>query len=176
MKKIIIGSKNPTKIASVTNAFQKAFPDDNFEFIGVGSPSNVSDQPMSNEETYEGAINRAQHTKSKHPDANFWVGIEGGIAYHQEDMEAFAWIVILSENQIGKARTGSFVLPKKIQILVEDGVELGLADDMVFKRNNSKQQNGAVGILTNDLITRSTYYEHAVTLALIPFLKSDIYS
>jgi len=176
MKKVIIGSKNPIKVASVTHAFHKAFPNEIFDFIGVISQSKVSDQPMSDEETYLGATNRASNARSNHPKADFWVGVEGGISYHKEDMEAMAWIVILSKSQTGKARTGTFVLPKEIQLLVEQGIELGVADDIVFKRNNSKQQNGAVGILTNDLITRSTYYEHATTLALIPFLKPELYT
>lgn len=175
MKKVVIGSINPIKITCTTNAFQKAFPYETFEFIGVNSPSKVSDQPMSDEETYLGATNRALHIKESIPTADYYVGIEGGIGYHAEDMEAFAWIVILSStDQKGKARTSSFVLPKKIQTLVEGGIELGIADDMVFSRKNSKQENGAVGILTNDLITRSDYYEQAVILAIIPFLSSEL--
>jgi len=54
-------------------------------------------------------------------------------------------------------------------------MELGHADDMVFKRDNSKQKNGAVGILTHDLIDRASYYEQALILALIPFINKDIY-
>jgi non-canonical (house-cleaning) NTP pyrophosphatase len=40
-------------------------------------------------------------------------------------------------------------------VLVESGKELGDADDIVFGKSNSKQQNGAVGILTHDIITRT---------------------
>ncbi len=46
----------------------------------------------------------------------------------------------------------------------------------LFKKQNSKQQNGAVGLLTNDLITRETLYHQAVILALIPFLNQALYS
>jgi inosine/xanthosine triphosphatase len=176
MKKVIVGSQNPAKIKSVSEAFKKVFINDEFDFVGINSPSKVSDQPMSDEETYQGASNRALYTKSTMPNADYWIGIEGGIAYHHGDMEAYAWIVILSKHQSGKARTGSFVLPREVQTLIEDGVELGEADDLVFKRQNSKQKNGAVGILTNDLITRTSYYEHAAILALIPFIKTEFYS
>ena len=31
------------------------------------------------------------------------------------------------------------------------------------------------GVLTNDLITREIYYDHACTLALIPFLTPDLH-
>lgn len=175
MKKVIIGSKNPIKVESTYTAFSKIFPEEIFTFEGVNSSSQVSDQPMSDEETFQGATNRANKAKQNYPNAEYWVGIEGGISYHEGDMEAYAWVVVLSKSQQGKARTASFVLPKKIQVLVEEGVELGVADDIVFDRENSKQQNGAVGILTNDLITRATYYEQAAILALIPFLKEELY-
>lgn len=33
-----------------------------------------------------------------------------------------------------------------------------------------------VGILTNEIITRSVYYEHALILALIPFIHPELYN
>ena len=108
-------------------------------------------------------------------DADYWVGIEGGVDRDGEQMLAFAWIVIRSREQTGKARTGAFYLPRSIVQLVLDGKELGEADDIIFNRQNSKQENGAVGLLTRDIIDRKKYYEHAVILALIPFLNPDHY-
>jgi len=67
-----------------------------------------------------------------------------------------------------------FQLPKKIQKLIDEGFELGEADDLVFKRNESKKKNGAVGILTNNLIDRTKYYEEAVILSLIPFINKKL--
>jgi len=55
MKKVIIASKNPVKIQSVKNGFEKMFLDQDFEFIGVSTPSGVADQPISNSETFLGA-------------------------------------------------------------------------------------------------------------------------
>ena len=51
----------------------------------------------------------------------------------------------------------------------------GDADDVVFERSNSKQANGAVGLLTGDVITRASLYAHAVVLALIPFRNMELY-
>jgi len=69
----------------------------------------------------------------------------------------------------GKARSGSFVLPKQIAALVAEGLELGDADDRVFGQTNSKQKNGSIGLLTGDVITRASYYAPVVSMALIPF-------
>lgn len=173
--RVIVGSKNPVKINCTLLAFQKVFPNDLIKVEGVSVPSGVADQPMSDHETHQGAVNRTQKAKEIHPSAQYWVGIEGGIEDSNSGMEAFAWVTILSGKQKGQARTATFQLPPKIQELVRQGIELGEADDMVFDRKNSKQSNGAVGILTNDLIGRSAYYEPAVVLALIPFLHPDLY-
>ncbi|MBZ9731756.1 DUF84 family protein, partial [Salegentibacter sp. JZCK2] len=81
--------------------------------------------------------------------ADYWVGIEGGIEKTGEkEMQAFAWIVVKSRQYIGKGKTGTFFLPDEIISLINEGKELGEADDIVFGQNNSKQKNGAVGILT----------------------------
>jgi len=172
MKKVLIASRNPVKINATKKAFKEVFSD-RFEFKGVSVDSLVSDQPMSNNETLKGATNRLQNIK--HLEADYLVSIEGGVDLLDNNYEAFAWIVISDKNKIGKAKTASFALPLKISKLIKEGYELGDADDMVFKRSNSKQQNGAVGILTNNLIDRAEYYVHAIILALIPFTNSKLY-
>ena len=176
MKKVIVASQNPVKIQCVSQAFQKAFPGDDYGFAGISVPSEVADQPMTDEETFTGATNRAENAKKSAPDADYWVGIEGGVEKVDSEMEAFAWVVIISGKLRGKARTATFQLPPPVIQLIDEGMELGHADDLVFKRENSKQNNGAVGILTNDLIDRVSYYEPAVILALIPFLNERLFA
>lgn len=176
MKKIVVASTNPVKIETTQNGFKKMFPKENFSVQGISAKSDVPDQPMSEEETLRGATNRANHVSKLVPDADYWVGIEGGLAEINEDLQAFAWIVIKSKDGIiGKGRTGSFFLPNKIIDLIKQGKELGEADDIVFGRINSKQGNGAVGILTHNVLTRATFYEPAVVLALIPFKNLELY-
>ena len=173
--KVVVGSQNPVKIRCTQLAFQSAFPDHTIHVIGISAPSGVSDQPASDAETLRGANNRAVYCKTSRPEADYWVGIEGGITDSDEKMDAFAWVSILSGKKEGQAKTATFQLPPKIRSLVLEGMELGAADDLVFNRKNSKQSNGAVGILTHDLIDRVAYYEPAVVLALIPFLNPDLY-
>jgi len=79
------------------------------------------------------------------------------------------------DGKIGKGKTGSFFLPQKVAELVRQGMELGEADDIVFGKKNSKQANGAIGILTDDVITRTTYYVPAIIMALIPFKNEELY-
>ncbi len=169
MKTIIVASTNPVKIQAALAGFQAMFPDETFTVRGISVPSGVSDQPMSDEETLNGALNRAQAARQQLTAADFWAGIEGGCEEKHGNLWAFAWVTVLAGDITGKGRTAAFTLPHEIADLVRQGVELGMADDQVFGRSNSKQGNGAVGILTADVIDRTSYYEHAVVLALVPF-------
>jgi inosine/xanthosine triphosphatase len=175
MKRIVIASKNPVKIRTTLLGFKRMFPSEEFEVKGVSVPSGVSHQPMSEDETYKGAFNRVQRAKEMCKDADFWVGIEGGVEEKDNEMRTFAWIVIMSKKEIGKGRTATFFLPKRVVELIKSGKELGEADDIVFGRMNSKQKNGAIGILTGDVIDRVKLYEQAVISALIPFKNKGIY-
>lgn len=175
MKTIVIASSNPVKSQAALNGFRRMFPAESFEILPRPAPSGVSDQPMTSAETLQGALNRAAAVKATHPQADFWVGIEGGV---EEDggLAAFAWVAVLSPAGSGKARTGTFFLPPAVAHLVRQGIELGEADDIVFGTTNSKQQNGAIGLLTGDVIDRAALYEHAVALALVAIRNPGLYA
>jgi inosine/xanthosine triphosphatase len=179
---VIIASTNPVKIQSTEDGFKKMFPDENIEVIGKNVASGVSHQPITDHETYTGAKTRAENAKIAFPDADFWVGIEGGVEENMNDpsrstMVAFAWVVVFgSSNDIsGEARSASFRLPRVISDLIRQGIELGEADDRVFGVQNSKQQNGAVGLLTRNVVDRFGLYSMPVVLSLIPICNFDLY-
>ena len=176
MKQVVIASKNPVKQQAALAGFQKMFPNERFELKEIAVPSGVGDQPMTDAETLQGALNRTKHAIEMSPEADYWVGVEGGVEATANGLEAFAWIIVRSRERIGKARTGTFLLPDQVAELVLRGVELGEADDIVFNRSNSKQENGAVGLLTGNVIDRAGLYTHAVVLALIPFKNEVLFS
>ena len=45
----------------------------------------------------------------------------------------------------------------------------------MFGKSNSKQDMGSCGILTDGLINRFEFYDHAMILAMIPFMKPELY-
>jgi len=175
MKTIFIASTNPVKIEATLRGFQAMFPEQKFVTKSVQVPSEVGSQPFSNGETLEGAINRAKNAKKVAPDGDFWVGIEGGVAENNGSLAAFAWIVIQAHDLTGQSRTGTFFLPVPIARLLREGKELGEADDIVFHQTNSKQVQGAIGLLTRNVINRRLLYQHAVILALVPFKNRQLY-
>ena len=176
MKTIIVASKNPVKIEAARSAFTQMFPEETFGFEGVSVESGVRDQPMTDEETLTGARTRVENARIAHPDADFYISFEGGCEEDTEELRAFAWTVVESrEGKFGKGRSGTFYLPHEVAVLVLGGKELGEADDIVFGRTNSKEQNGAVGLLTHDIFDRTSNYAYAAILALIPLKNPHLY-
>ncbi len=88
---IIVGSKNPVKIGAAEQAFTQAMPQERWLAQGLDVPSGVSEQPMTDAETLQGAMTRMQNAQKLFPGADYWVGIEGGIDRQGSEMHAFAW-------------------------------------------------------------------------------------
>ncbi len=168
-QKVVIASLNPAKINAVKSAFQSAFPQQAFEFVGIIVPSEVADQPMTNEETHRGAVNRVKNAKVEMPTADFYVGLEAGI----EGNVTFAWMVIESDTHRGESRSASLMLPPEVLAQLADANELGDVMDKVFGTENIKQKGGAISLLTQNQLTRSSVYHQALILALIPFTNPD---
>lgn len=179
-KRLVIASKNPVKIGAALEGFQRMFPGNTYTTHGISVPSGVSDQPLSDKETLQGALNRAQNVQQHDPEADYWIGVEGGVEDTPDQipgtLQSFAWVVIIDRDKgrTGKARTASFYQPEEVAKLVRGGMELGHADDAVFGTSNSKQHSGSVGLLTGDVLTRESYYVQAVILALIPFKNGEL--
>jgi inosine/xanthosine triphosphatase len=170
-----VGSENPVKINCVAAAVTEVWPTS--QVVGTSTDSQVSAQPKSEGEMYTGALNRARQALANITKANYGVGIEGGIVDAETGMWAFAVVVIVDRNdRISEGQTGRFKLPTGVARLIrEEGLELGEADDRFFGRHNSKQNEGAIGILSDGKITRLELYKPAVTFALLPLLHPEYY-
>lgn len=174
-KKVIVASANPVKIAAALAGLQRMFPQETFVAKGVSVPSGVADQPMTDAETRQGALNRVKHAQQQYPAADFWLGLEGGVEEMQGSLASFAWIVVAAGQKLGQARTGTFFLPQVVTDLVRQGMELGVANDQVFSKVNSKQKGGAIGLLSHNALDRKELYTQAVLLALVPFKNEELY-
>lgn len=175
MRVVCVASTNPVKIQAASKGFRRMFPGETFDVKPFAVNPGVAPQPMTDAETLEGAERRARALYELFPHSDFWVGIEGGVADSHAGLGTFAWVVVISNDRTGRGRSGEFFLPQSVANLVRQGMELGEADDLIFSRNNSKQGNGAVGILTDDAIDRMNLYIPAVIFALIPFKNPELY-
>jgi len=171
--KIVVASTNPVKVRAAADAFASMLPDTELKVDGVSATSGISDQPKTDEETRRGARNRVRSAMHDHPEADFWVGIEGGIERIGGEFMTFAWVAIRrADGRTGEARTLTLALPPAIRRLIDEGLELGEANDRVFSTENSKQAGGAFGLLTDGRYTRETVYIEALVAALVPLTNA----
>src|SRR6266568_722375 len=146
--KIAIGSKNPIKIKAAITAFQKVFPQEKLEVIGVEVISEVSNQPMSDKESIKGAETRARKAISL-LQADYGVGMEGGLQEIDGMWFDCGWIVIIDKfGDKGIGSSGRIHTPKKIMDLIHQGLEIGHANDLLFQKKNSKESLGHFGLMT----------------------------
>ena len=175
--KILVGSKNPVKINSVKGAFLHYY---NFvDVFGFEVPSGVPDQPV-NEDTFLGAQNRAEALRvindNDNLKADFFVGIEGGIINHFNRWFAFGGMCVIDRE--GKMSFGSspqFELPKIVVDELLTGRELGHVMDEIMKKENTKQDLGAIGFFTNGVMDRKDLYVPGLIVALVPFMHEKMF-
>lgn len=156
MVNIRIGSKNPTKINAVKEVFPEA------SIFSKDVPSKVSAQPFSDGETRAGAIHRAEQCATKN---TIGIGLEGGVMYIEKELYLCNWGALISpEGQVYTASGARILLPKEIDDSLKTGKELGDIMDNYAKRKGVRHKEGAIGIFTNDLVSRSEMFTHVVKL------------
>lgn len=165
---IAVASTNPAKVNAVRDAFAVAFPEISCQVTGYQTESGVAAQPMTSAETLLGADNRLQQLKQQQQ-ADFYVAIEAGL----DDGMTFAWMRVSDGQREGRARSASLQLPAVVVQRLAQGEELGDVMDDLFGTQNIKQAGGAIGLLTQHKLSRSSVYQQALILALIPFLSPD---
>lgn len=172
--KLIVGSKNPVKIAAVHQAFAKVFHQHIISSEGVSCDSGVAEQPMTWRETRQGAINRVEQLKAQHQ-ADYCVAIEGGVDHFEDGPATFAFVVISCGDRQSVGRSAQLPLPFSVYQALVDGEELGTVMDQLFDMENAKQKQGAIGLLTANQESRTSAYVQATTLALAPFINPQLY-
>ncbi|MCD6478608.1 MAG: inosine/xanthosine triphosphatase [Candidatus Diapherotrites archaeon] len=171
---IAVGTTNPVKIEAVRSAVQKLWRD--AEVKGISVDSGVSLQPKGNEEAIRGAINRAKEALNR-LNADLAFGLEGTVVEINQRMFLCGWVAAVDRaGNIGLACTAKVELPKRVAEEIRKGGELGPIMDKIIGENDTKKKQGAVGILTNNLVTRKEAFEQAVLLALARFITPQHYS
>lgn len=167
--RVVAGSRNPAKIAAVTEAFHLVTgAEPAVEGISV---DDTTAQPVTDRETLAGAEHRAGRARSTRPEADFWVGIEGGVETVGDQLMVNAWVVVLSGDTVGRSRSASFELPEAAAEPIRNGTEMG---DITAHALHGRdwQKMGLVSELSSGVITRTSFYVQPVVLALLRFLPA----
>ncbi len=165
---IAIGTTNNAKIQSVQAIVNQYFEKVTFTYFKA--LSQVSDQPITTEETRLGAINRAKNT-SIATGAMLSFGLEGGVTEIDGDMYVCNWgALTLADGTTFTAAGAQIILPKEIAQEIRAGKELGPIMEQYTQRLDIRQGAGAVGIFTQGIVTRQTMFEHIVALLIGQYL------
>lgn len=161
---VSIGTKNKAKTEAITNIVGNYL--ENVEYIQLDVPSNVSEQPFSDEETRQGAINRAENAFEKtSADLNF--GLEGGVRMIDGNMYCCNWGALkLKDGTVLTAAGALFLLPEEVAKEIRAGKELGPVMDVYTNEKGIRHNKGAVGVFTANLVNRTEMFEHIVKLLI----------
>jgi non-canonical (house-cleaning) NTP pyrophosphatase len=175
-----------------------------FDVVGVEVASGVGHTPLSRQELMAGARQRAAalvKMSRERPDASGWkffVGLEGGLdvihidarrlvplleeghdiihadAHRLVFLENWAYVTDGTRGAFGQS--GAILIPDALaKRVVDDGVELAEAIDAFAGEQGIRDQQGAWGVFTRNLITRQDAFRTAVINAFAPFFNATLY-
>ncbi|WP_078545024.1 DUF84 family protein [Litchfieldia alkalitelluris] len=159
---ISIGTKNPTKV----NAIKSAFAEIGTNFNAYDVSSGVSPQPFSDEETIQGAINRA-HNALEMGQTEIGIGLEGGVVETKFGLFLCNWGALIDEaNSPIIAGGARILLPQEFTAKLKSGMELAEVMDEFTSQHDIRKKEGAIGIFTDGRINRTDMFAHVSTLLM----------
>lgn len=185
---IAVGSTRRPKLTAVNEAILDfgpvLAPGVQFEVIGVEVESGVGHTPANRAELMLGARQRAESlVRLARENAESWryfVGLEGGLDVIQEEggrrvlLESWAYVSDGREGHYG--RSGGVEVPEALaREVLEKGVELSVAIDSFAGAVGIRDAQGAWGVLSSGLISRTEAFRIAVVAAFAPFYNAKMY-
>lgn len=164
--KIAVGSTNPVKINAVIMAASETWPE--VIVTGFDVSSGVDGQPRSDNETMTGAVNRAKACLEKVSDADLGLGLEGGVFTNDlGELWSTVWVAVVDrQGNIFTANGARCRVPEPLSTMIKNGVEMGPAVASVTGKNNVRQKEGMIGVITAGFVDRTEEYAAIAKFAL----------
>jgi len=189
VKTIALGSDRAPKImalrASIARiaAIDPAWADANV--VARPVTTNIPAMPLTDWQLMQGARERAlavrDSLRSQRLDAEIFVGLEGG--FHSVSIEGEWHTFLRGWAYASDGKKGCFGASPSITVpeslakkVIEGRHELGLVIDEVAGKSDVRSRQGAWGVLSRDLVTRSMSFELALIAAFAPFYNAELYS
>lgn len=180
MIRVLLGTENPSKVKGVKEAFRKMFKT-KVTINHMPVVTTVHPQPIGLKNVLRGAIERAIRVREKAKENyHYYVGVEAGIipipctSTGYMDFQVAA--IVDNKDTLSLGFGPGFEFPREV---VEYVVKrLGEAEDVMEKISGIERigdKMGAIGFLTQNIITRDLLTELAVIMALIPRLNMKLY-
>ena len=167
--KIVVGTTSAQKISYLKEVLKEL----RIKLVikSVEVKSNVSDQPITSNETKTGSINRAKNALKENKDADFALGVEVGYhKYLKNKYEMFCWVTILDKHGHKiSSQSHRFLLPEYHQEILSSGKFLGDNLDEF-----SKKVKDSVGKYMDNMIRhRKPFIMSALRDTVIKYLKKE---
>ena len=189
MMRIALGSQRASKVEALSSSLARIATVDeawrDAEIIARSVETNVPAMPLTNEQLMRGARNRAEAMRElllkEASSAELYVGLEGG--FHSVSMDGqwhtflcgWAYATDGERGMFGAAP--SISVPDSIARRVIDGRrELSEVIDEITGDADVRSRQGAWGVLSCDLLTRSASFEAALVAAFAPFYNAVLYT
>jgi inosine/xanthosine triphosphatase len=189
IERIALGSDRAAKIMSVRAAVARVAEIDSAwsdvsvvaRKVQTGAPA----MPLNDWQLMSGARQRALAARDilveQKLDADLYVGLEGGFhSIHFEDQwHTFlrGWAFVTDGERGCFGMSPSIAVPEAIvESVVKGKRELGEVIDDVAGLRDVRSRQGAWGVLSRDLLTRSMSFEAALIAAFAPFYNAQLYS
>ena len=189
VKTIALGSDRAAKIMAVRATVARiATIDPDWAHANVVArrvETSVPAMPLTDWQLMQGARERAlaahESLRSRRLEADVYVGLEGG--FHSVSIEG-EWHTFLrgwayatnGERSAFGAAPSISVPPHIVKSVVEGRRELGIVIDEVTGGFDIRSKQGAWGVLSRDLVTRSMSFELALIAAFAPFYNPKLYT
>lgn len=169
-----VGTTNKAKLECVARAVERCLAGKRHSVVAAKFDSAVGAQPMSAEETQRGAEHRARQSLETVPEADFGVGLEGGVEKVGGRWFECGWMCVIERRtgRIGWGSSARFEMSSKIMSkIVNEKKELADVIDELSGMTDVRSTLGAMGVLTAGHLARAEAYSHGLIFALAPFLS-----
>jgi inosine/xanthosine triphosphatase len=168
--RVAVGTGNNVKLRAVKNAFSKIF--DTLKLLKTPVTTGVRAQPW-DDETITGAKTRAAAALEQAKNAHFGVGIEAGLFWNESIQKYYDVQYCAIQDRGGRVTVGhgsGFYYPNIVLKGVKSGKTVGEVMSKVTGVKHIGSKQGAIGYLSDGLLTREALTEQAVLMALVPRL------
>ncbi len=189
IERIALGSDRAAKIMAVRASIARvAEIDSSWRDASVVARKVETDapaMPLNDWELMSGARQRALAVREilvgQKLDADLYVGLEGGFHSISVDGEWHTflrgWAFVTDGERGSFGMSPSISVPEAIvKSVIQGKRELGIVIDEVAGARDVRSRQGAWGVLSRDLLTRSMSFEAALIAAFAPFYNSALYS
>ncbi|MBW7955286.1 DUF84 family protein [Patescibacteria group bacterium] len=166
-----VGSTNPVKLEAVRTAVSEHWPE--AKVFGYEVESQVSAQPLTDEETERGALNRAkaalQAGQVEHPEVveALGVGLEGGVTPRNNELWSTVWAAVIDPSGSTFTANGARMkVPEIIARPILNGGEMGPVVSQLTGVADVRKKQGMIGIVTKEFVNRTTEYGAIAKLAI----------